>query len=553
MNLFSTPFFRVDTLSKFVAGFICLFSVLVIIYSIGYMRQQRKKFLYYLYLVLTAVASVAVVFSNNLVIFMLFWGILGALLYLLIGYGKTKRTSFTAKKTFIIIGGTDAFMLLGLALIWKLSGTFQMDKISIALHSKHAIAAYLCLLAGAFAKAGMMPFHTWVPDTAEDAPVPVTAFLPASLDKLLGIYFLFRLSLDLFIMTPRMNTLLMAMGSITIVAAVMMALVQHDLKRLLGYHAVSQVGYMVLGIGTGNPVGIAGGLFHMLNNAIYKSSLFLSGGAVEKKTGTSDLDKLGGVSKIMPITFIAFLVASLAISGVPPFNGFASKWMIYQGIIQAGKGTNGLWIIWLVAAMFGSALTLASFMKLIHAVFLGQISKEARDVVVPGQINENAFMWMPNVILAVLCVVFGILAFRIPLNMFIFPSIGVPVAFQGIWQSGFATLLTIVGLAIGLVIYLLGNIAKTRTVEPFIGGETLASNPEMRLSGTQFYNTIQEIGLLKAMYKSAENKAFDIYEVGTKFTFGFNKLLRAMHNGILSSYLAWCLLGMLILFYIILR
>src|SRR4030042_5389712 len=117
----------------------------------------------------------------------------------------------------------------------------------------------------------------------------------------------------------------------------MMSLIQHDLKRLLGYHAVSQVGYMVLGIGTGNPIGIAGGLFHMLNHAIYKSCLFLSGGSVEKKAGTTELDKLGGFAKIMPITFVTFVIASLAISGVPPFNGFASKWMIYQGIIEIGK------------------------------------------------------------------------------------------------------------------------------------------------------------------------------------------------------------------------
>ena len=177
-------------------------------------------------------------------------------------------------------------------------------------------------------------------------------------------------------MSAAMNTFLMAIGSLTIVCAVMMALVQHDLKRLLGYHAVSQVGYMVLGIGTGNPIGIAGGIFHMLNHAIYKSCLFLSAGAVEKKTGTTDLDKLGGLSKTMPVVYVAFLIASLAISGVPPLNGFASKWMIYQGIIETGRQGSHLWILWLMAAMFGSALTLASFMKLVHAVFLGQPSSE---------------------------------------------------------------------------------------------------------------------------------------------------------------------------------
>ncbi|GAI57780.1 unnamed protein product, partial [marine sediment metagenome] len=117
---------------------------------------------------------------------MVFWGFLGLLLYLLIGFAQTENASYTAKKAFIIIGGTDALMLLGVALIWRLTGSLQMDEVSITLNTKVAVLAYMCLVAGAFAKAGAMPFHTWVPDTAEDAPTPVTAFLPASLDKLLG-------------------------------------------------------------------------------------------------------------------------------------------------------------------------------------------------------------------------------------------------------------------------------------------------------------------------------------------------------------------------------
>jgi len=500
------------------------------------------------------VASLGAVFSNNLVLLMAFWGFLGLLLYLLIEFGQKERTSYTAKKSFIIIGGTDAFMLLGLAFIWRLTGSFDIDKLSIALTSKGACLAYLCLAAGAFAKAGAMPFHTWVPDTAEDAPTPITAFLPASLDKLLGIYLLARISLDIFQMNTAMNTVLLVVGSVTIVAAVMMALVQHDLKRLLGYHAVSQVGYMVLGIGTGNPIGIAGGLFHMLNHAIYKSCLFLSGGAVEKKAGTTDLEKLGGFAKIMPITFITFLIASFAISGVPPFNGFASKWMVYQGVINMAKaGSSNLWVVWLVAAMFGSALTLASFMKLVHAVFLGQKSRESQ--IKGNKIQEaGPTMWIPTVTLATLCVVFGVFAYRIPLKLFILPSLGgAGVAFTGVWNASLATVLIVVGVAIGFVIYLLGTATKTRQAEIFTGGETLKDYPDMRVSGTEFYNTIQDIGILRFIYKLAEKKLFDIYEVGTKITLGFNALLRYIHNGVLPTYLAWCLLGMLILFYVLLK
>ena len=561
MNL-TTQLFKFDNLSIFVGIFIGIFFLLITIYSFGFMRQKKRLIYYYSYLILTFISSLGAVFSNNLILFMVFWGFLGLLLYLLIGFAQTENASYTAKKAFIIIGGTDALMLLGLAIVWRLTGSLQMNEISITLNTKVAVLAYMCLAAGAFAKAGAMPFHTWVPDTAKDAPTPVVAFLPASLDKLLGIYFLVRISLDMFKMNAALNTALMMIGSFTIVAAVMMALIQHDLKRLLGYHAVSQVGYMVLGIGTGNPIGIAGGLFHMLNNTLYKSCLFLSGGAVEKEAGTTNLEKLGGFGKIMPITFITFLIASLAISGIPPFNGFASKWMIYQGIIKTADNGNHLWIIWLIAAMFGSALTLASFMKLIHAVFLGQpANKQSRSNEVltkaESMINKrretSATMWIPQVFLAVLCVIFGVFAYRIPLKMFIFPSLGGKIEFFGIWNASLATILIIVGVAVGIIVYLLGTIRKTRETEAFIGGEILEKQPNMRISGTEFYDTIKDITPLDTIYRLAGRKVFDIYHLGSIITFGFNKILRYIHNGVLLTYLAWCFLGMIILFYILLR
>ncbi len=557
--ILNPEFFRFDKLSIFVAIFIGIFSLLIILYSFAFMRGRKGLVRYYLCVILTLISSLGAVFANNLILFMVFWGFLGLLLYLLIGFGQKEHTPYTAKKTFIIIGAADALMLLGLAFVWQISGELMMDKLNITLNTNLAVWAYLCLAVGAFAKAGAMPFHTWVPDTAEDAPIPVTAYLPASLDKLLGIYFLIRISLNIFQMNMAMNTVLMAVGSFTIVAAVMMALIQHDFKRLLGYHAVSQVGYMVLGIGTGNPIGIAGGLFHMLNHAIYKSCLFLSAGAVEKKAKTTDLEKLGGFAKIMPITFISFLIASFAISGVPPFNGFVSKWMVYQGVIETAKSGGKLWIIWLVAAMFGSVLTLASFMKLIQAVFLGQSSSESRATknAVPAGRQEprktSPAMWIPFVFLAGLCVVFGVFAYQLPLKMFIFPSIGKYISFIGIWQPGLATVLIIAGIVLGIIVYYLGTIAKTREADVFVGGETLKDYSDMRVSGTEFYNTVQDIGILKVIYKLAQRKFFDLYDVIAKIIFGFSKVLRYIHNGILSTYLSWCLLGMIILFYILLR
>lgn len=544
-----TKALKIDNLSAFVLLFVPFFGSLIILYSAGFLKNKNNTDsydMYYPYILATIAASVGTVLSNNLLVFVGFWGFLGLMLYLLISI-EGEKAKDAAKKAIIIIGGTDALMIFGIALIWKLTGTLNMDEAVIPLTSNLAIFSFILLALGAFAKAGAVPLHTWIPDSALAAPLPVMALLPASLDKLLGIYFLAKVALNIFVMevNSAMSIFLLTIGAVTIITAVMMALVQHNMKRLLSYHAVSQVGYMVLGIGTANPIGIAGGLFHMLNNAIYKTTLFLSAGAVEKETGTTDLDSLGGLAKFMPVSFVCFLIASLSISGVPPFNGFVSKWMIYQGIIETGSTHNPLWVVWLVAAMFGSALTLASFMKLLHAVFLGQegFKKGAK-------IKEvGASMRIPMVILASLCVIFGIFAFRLPIKEFILPAISVKISSTGLWQPMSATVFILIGLAIGFIIYFLGNVKNVRVAEPFIGGETLPN--EERPTGTEFYNTISDIPLFGKIYKMADDKVFDIYDEGKKAASFFTGVLQRLHNGILPTYLAWCLLGMVILLLIL--
>ncbi|MFH1398387.1 MAG: proton-conducting transporter membrane subunit [Candidatus Omnitrophota bacterium] len=545
------PWFKLDALSGFVALAIAAFSVLILVYSFKFRKGKPQAAQYYVYVVLTALVAIGTVLANNLILLLICWGFLGLTLYLLIAMGNDE-SSLAAKKTFIIVGGTDALMLFGIGIIYYLTGTFQIDKIKIALSTNYYLLptlAYLCLAIACFAKAGAMPFHSWIPDCAKSAPIPVVAFLPASLDKLLGIYLLTRISLNLFTMNQALNIFLMITGAFTIIAAVMMALVQHNMKRLLGYHAVSQVGYMVLGIGTGNPIGIAGGIFHMLNHAVYKSCLFLTAGNVEYRTKTSELDELGGLSKSMPITFISSLVASLSISGVPPFNGFVSKWMIYQGLVSLlGAGNQTLRIIAifsLAAAMFGSGLTLASFMKLIHAVFLGRKTNR--------QVKEVSWqMWLPCLILAITCVVFGVLAYQIPLKYFIFPAIK-GVSFIGTWSALLSTWLIIISLVLGFLIFKLKGLKfVVRQDSSFTGSET-RDIQENKISGTDFYNTIKELPVLALIYKKAQAGLFDIYEQGKNLVFSIGSAFQYLHNGILPTYLVWCLLGMVGLFWVLLR
>jgi len=553
----SYPWVRLDALGSFVLLATTAFGFLVAMYSLGYMKGRERLREYYACLLWTVGISCGVILANDLVLLLVFWGFLGITLYLMIGTGGADASG-AAKKSFIIIGGSDCFLMLGIAIVALRTGTTCIDRVSIGFTGQLNYVAFLCFAVAAFAKAGAMPVHSWVPDCGEKAPISVSAFLPASLDKLLGIYLLARVAKDMFVMNSVTNGLLMIVGAGTVICAVMMALVQHDLKRLLSYHAVSQVGYMVLGIGTGTLVGIAGALFHMLNNAIYKSCLFLCAGSIEKQAGGTDLDKLGGLAKVMPVTFASCFVAALAISGVPPLNGFASKWMVYQGIVESGKNGGCLWIIWLAAAMLGSALTLASFVKVLHSVFLRKRSAalSGRDVR-----EASMSMWLPVGILAALCVLFGVLAYRLPLTRMIIPAVGGELTFSGVWWAGKATMMLFAGYLLGLVIYLVTTARKARECDTYIGGEILdevhiggeaPDGPrDVEVTGVDFYHTVENMMPFRAVYSGARRGLFDLYDVGTRVVFYFVELLRKGHSGRLPTYLTWFLAGLLAVLWVL--
>jgi formate hydrogenlyase subunit 3/multisubunit Na+/H+ antiporter MnhD subunit len=480
-----------------------LFAFLITLYSLKYMADHPRRAEHYAYLLLALGMTAGAALANNLIVLLFFWDVLVVLLYGMVTMGGEKAIE-GANKSLILIGAADLALLMGIAFLWKASGTLTLSDLTanpLPLSGWLAVTAYVLILAGAFAKAGAMPLHSWLPAISTTAPIPTMAYLPAALDKLLGIYLLARISLNLFVMTPVMGLILMGLGSISIVAALLMALIQHDFRKMLAFHAVSQVGYMVLGIGTGVPIGVIGGLFHMLNNALYKCCLFLCGGSVERQTGRTEFSQLGGLAGAMPWTFAACLVAALSISGVPPFNGFVSKWLIYQGILERG---GALFPLFLLAAMFGSALTLASFMKMLYSLFWGDRPKGLEHVK-----ESSASMVIPVIVLAVLCVAFGVF-YAWPVNVLIRPILGPAgrlAVIPGVWQSGLAALLLIVSLLVGLLFYAVG---RAREAEVFLGGEAL--DPEVyRVPGTQFYGPIRRLGGLKPLYERGERGAFDLY------------------------------------------
>jgi formate hydrogenlyase subunit 3/multisubunit Na+/H+ antiporter MnhD subunit len=555
----SLPFdftLRLYSFSAFVLLFMAIFAVLSILYSLGYLWGKDKSSAYYSFVLWSLGAAAGVVLADNLLILLMFWELLTVFLFFLTNMGG-KGHEKSAAKAFTILGFSDAAMLLGVILVWVQAGTLTISELSISADTPLGVVSFLLLLIGAITKAGAIPFHSWIPEMAISTPASVMAYLPASLDKLLGIYLLARISLDIFAIPAGspLSMVMMSIGAVTIIFAVLMALAQHNLKKLLSFHAVSQVGYMVLGVGSGIPIAIVGGLFHMLNHAIYKSSLFFEAGSVEKRAGTTELEDLGGLARLMPVTFISMAVASLSISGVPPFNGFASKWLIYQGMLE------GRHIVFLIVAIFGSALTLASFIKVLHSVFLGR--RPAR----LDKVKEVDFsMQIPMIFLAALCILFGVFA-QYPLEKFIVPVVTasgaqpldlargniVTVPTDGFWNPGAATALIVVGVTFGLLMYVFSSMRPYRIEEnPWIGGNVM-DNEEIRVPGTQFYKTVtDDLGpSIKALFSDGDKGFLDVYNIFGRIGDGFVQVLRMLHNGNLSTYLAWIVIGLGILSFIL--
>ncbi len=559
---------KLTRFSSFIVLSAALFSFLIAFYSTAFMSARRFLNQFYAYFLMTLGLVTGAVLADNLIVMLFFWESLLLTLFGMIIIGQSKAFSAaggfasggkTAVKACIISGVADLCLMVGIGMTIYYAGTATMSKISLTTGGWHSVA-FIFLMIGAIAKGGAMPFQSWIPDAAMDAPLPFMALAPAALDKLLGIYFLARITLDLFVLKPIswLSPLLMAIGSITILLAVMMALIQKDFKRLLSFHAISQVGYMILGIGTCTPVGIVGGLFHMINNVIYKSGLFLTSGAMEKQVGTTDLNKLGGLRARMPVTFVCFIVLAASISGMPPFNGFFSKELVYDGAIEAGRTWQVGWTFYL-AALLGSFLTAASFLKLGHAAYCG---KPAAD---HSKVREApATMLIPIVLITALCVIFGVWN-SLPLERLIQPSLEGARLMEGHHVfAGWPTSMTLVVLTVVVLIAAFLN---------HIWGVKRSG------SGLGASDHIHYAPGLHALYDRAERRLFDPYEIGlklaggiahlakvidrgidyvydtasVKITYTLTNAIRRVHTGNLGAYLAWSLAGLIIVIILIMR
>ncbi len=537
---------RLSRLSAFVLLGIAASSFLVTVYSAVSMRKEAASRRFHAWVLFTVACSAGAVLADHLVLFLVFWGGLLLTLFALIATGRS-RPFATAIKAFVVVGVTDLALMFGVMLYGHLAGTLSMSAGRLSLEGLGAVA-FLLMMIGAMGKAGAMPFHSWIPDAALDAPTPFMALLPGSLEKLLGIYFLARVAFDLFAFAPEswVSPVLMWLGAATILLAVMMALVQKDYKKLLAYHAISQVGYMLLGIGTAIPVGMVGGLFHMVNNAIYKSSLFLTAGAVERQAGTTDLRELGGLGRAMPVTTVVFLVAAASISGVPPFNGFFSKELVYDGALERG------WVFYAIA-LAGSFFTAASFLKLGHAAFFGRPARPERAV------REAPWpMLAPMVILAGLCIAFGVWN-ALPLERLIQPSLGAAMdaahahdgTFAGFPTNGLLLGLTGAVLALAVVNHAFG-VRRTGkglgAVDHIYHAPGLEAVYGLQAKGVlDPYTMLQRVVGVAARVLHAIDRAVDwVYQtLAASVALGVGSVLKRLHTGRVNRYILWALAGAL--------
>ncbi len=399
MSAWSIPYGIVlvqDALTSFILVMVSIISFTSLIFSIQYIRHLSMDWKYYSLFMLLVTGMNGVIITGDFFNLFVFMEIALFAAFALVAYGS-KAEEFEAAFKYAVMGTISSILILtGIAVLYSATSTLTMAKVAEVLPSVNEKVIFWVgglFIAGFGLKAAAMPFHAWLPDAHSSAPAPISSMLSGVLIKALGIYVMIRIFFNVFNAPEIFTNIFLILGTVSIIAGVFLAIGQWDMKRLLAYHSISQIGYILLGMGIATPLGILGAVFHLFNHAIFKSLLFYNAGSVEMALGTRDLRKMGNLMKILPTTSQTSLIASLSISGIPPFNGFFSKLIIIIAALQAGLP----W--YAVFAIVGSLLTLASFMKVQRYGFKGESLIEAVTTKVGWRMNSAM------ITLAVLCIV----------------------------------------------------------------------------------------------------------------------------------------------------
>jgi multicomponent Na+:H+ antiporter subunit A len=463
---------HVDALSVLFALMGTGLGAFVLLYSIGYMAHDKSATRFYASMLVFIGGFVGLVYSANLFIFYLCWELVGLCSFSLVGFWYTNREAVAgARKVLLMTHIAGYGLLAAILVIYHRTGSALWTDPGVA----HAFTGgiFALMLVSLVAKSVQFPLHTWIPE-AMAAPTPVSALLHAACYVKAGVYLACRM--HSFGAWPSNfgfawgSESLVWVGTVTMAVGVMYAMVQTDLKRMLAFSTVSQIGYMMMGIGIGTPLAIAAGLLHCLNHGFFKGGLFLTAGSVQHGAGTRDMNKLGGLAQKMPQTTLSWLIGIGSMMGIPLMSGFASKWMLYAAALQAG---------WAVPAMVAWAASLGTVFlgaKATSAVFLGPLTEATKDAheSPPTMVWGMGFFAAGSVILGI--------APQLAVNCLLNPILGalqlasVQVTWFGLSSDAgsFSTVgglvLAVVSLIVGGVIYALAYASRPAAVVVTGGG-----------------------------------------------------------------------------------
>lgn len=487
----ATLAYQVDGLSQLFALMATGIGATVLLYSVSYMAQEQATARFYILMLLFIGGMVHLVYSADLLLLYLSWEVIGLCSFLLVGFWYWQEEAAAgARKVLVMTHIAGYGLLAAVILLYLRSGSTLWSDPAVA--GAFSTGLFLLVLVAAMAKSVQFPLHTWIPD-AMAAPTPVSALLHAACYVKAGVYVIARLH-SVAPWPVAWQTLVIWIGTVTLLVGGLYALIQSDLKRLLAFSTVSQIGYILLGLGLATPLGLAAGLLHCLNHGIFKGGLFLCAGAVQHATGTRDMDRLGGLARRMPRTAGLWLVLAASVAGVPLLGGFVSKWLLFNAALQAGQVLPAL-IAWIA-----TIITIFYFLKASSGVFLGNESDAAtRAHEAPRPMLAGAAL------LALLTVVIGV-APQLAVQYVIYPLLPavnaapvIGVSWLGLTVAGgdwFATgglILAIIALGVAAIVYGLARPGQQVALSGsgiFSGGEPLAG--PSRLPASDFSLIIRQ-------------------------------------------------------------
>lgn len=381
----------VDSFNALMGLLVTGMAMLVAIYSTKYIRERRSRF--FTLLCLMTAGLLGVTLTGDVFNMYVFFEILSIACYGLVAFNTDKEAIEGALKYIVLGPLASSFILLGIAMLYGLTGTLNMADIATKIQPDITFnMAFGFLIGGLALKSAIVPFHFWLPDVYPVAPSPISAML-SSVVAGTGMYIVMRILFTIFGFSGVM-WMFVAFGVLTMILGGIIAIVQTNVKRMIAYSTISQNGYIFLAFGLGTNLGVAAAIFHLVNNIIVKSLLFLAVGIIIWHTGKKDMRELGGLGKQLPLVMVCFGIGALSIIGLPPFNGFVSKWMIYSATWEISPVLTAI-------AVIVSAMTLIYYIKAFASVFLGRSKCEIRE-------RTPLVMLLPVIILAAVCVFLGV-------------------------------------------------------------------------------------------------------------------------------------------------